>query len=146
MNSISFLAASSINVLSFSVSDGSVILTPGILTLFLEPIIPSLSGLQIKDSPSFLITLSSISPSSIITREPSGTSFANVFRVTKILPADDFLSGFPVIVILDPFLTGIGESQIVVRISGPLVSRRIAILSETFLTLSIIFCAPSRLR
>ena len=54
-----------------------------------------------------------------------------------------FSPGFPAINMVLPFFNSIGASQIVVLISGPLVSIRIAILSETNLALLMSLSAPS---
>ena len=76
---------------------------------------------------------------------PAGTSFTNDAQLVWSIPALHKACGSLPIVMMSFSLTGKPtEFSIAVSLtSGPFVSIRIAILSDTFLTLSTIVCAPS---
>ena len=146
MKSRSFSTAILMKLLSFSVSEGRQILTPGRFTLFLEPNNPPSSTTHSRRSPFLLTALRPISPSSIRISQPSGTSSTNFLYDTFIRLPVVFSPGFPAIITLSPFLSSTGASHTVVLISGPFVSIRMAILSDTVRTFLTILRAPSASR
>ena len=74
MKSMSSSMASWMFALSFAVRAGRSMCSPGTLTLFFEPSLPSFCTSTISASPSFFITFMSSSPSSKSTSSPTFTS------------------------------------------------------------------------
>ncbi len=132
-------------VLSRSVSDGRGIFTPGMLTLLRDPSAPPLSAVAWMVLPSMLSMRKSISPSSMRKCTPGTACSAMSIYDRHIRSCEVSPCGFPSKVTLSPALNMMVESStlVVVRISAPFVSIRIAMDGETARTLLTIFLNPS---
>ena len=104
MKSMSSSIASSMFALSFSVRAGRSMCSPGTLTLFFEPSIPSFCTSTTRESPSFPITFMSSSPSSKSTSSPTCTSFTKLGYETLMQSCDVSSVLCPKIFTLSPVL------------------------------------------
>ena len=129
--------------LSFSVTAGKSIWTPGTLTLLRAPRTPSFITSATSIGPVFSTTCIHKAPSSKRMSSPTETSLVISSYETLIISWVVSIPGRPKIFTTSPVLYWIGDSTLVVRISGPLVSISKAICGETLLVLLIIALMPS---
>ncbi len=147
IKSIFCCAPKRISSLSFSVIAGSLTGTFGTFTPLRSPSSPPLTTVQMISFSFFAFTRSPIRPSSISIVLPTCTSSTSPPYVMETRSASPFVSSVVRVNVSPVFsVTFFPSFNTPVRISGPLVSRRIAIglpsSSRTFLSLSIrAFCS-----